>query len=93
MWPGESWKPSAVYPHLRDPDFFFFFFKISKYLKKWLDFVKCHAGQAKHMFRVPEETLLTMAMLCGSNPPDKAKMYLSIQESRQMEPMGVCIES
>lgn len=45
------------------------------------------------MFRVLEETLLTTAMLCGSNPPDEAKMYLSIQESRQMEPTGVCIES
>lgn len=34
MWPGESWKPSAVYPHLRDPDFFFFFFQNLQIFKK-----------------------------------------------------------
>lgn len=35
-----------------------------------------HAGQAEHMFRVPEETVLSTAVLYSSNPSDEAKMYL-----------------
>lgn len=42
--------------------------------KKWLDFVKHCAGQAKHTFRVPGEAVLTMAAPCSGNTGHVAKM-------------------
>lgn len=41
--------------------------------KKWLNFVKHCAGQAKHTFRVPGETVLTMAAPCCGSTVHVAK--------------------
>lgn len=42
--------------------------------------MKCSAGQAKHMFGVPEEAVPTGAVLCSSNPLHQTKIHLSTQE-------------
>lgn len=73
---------------LGDPDFFLQNLQI---FKKWLNFVKRCAGQAKYRFSVPEETVLTVAVLCSccTAPFHQAKIYLSAQEPRRIEPTGV----
>lgn len=53
--------------------------------KNWLNFVKRSAGQAKHVFRVPEEAVPTGAGLHSSNLSHQTRIRSSTQEPRRCQ--------
>lgn len=64
------------------------FCKNLQIFKKWLNFLQRCAGQAKHVFSLPEDGVLTVAGLCSW-----ANTCLSFQELRKTGPRDVCTES